>query len=90
MTGYEILVDPQRLLRIRFMDSSHGEQNLVALTCAYVPARGSDGTARVAVDIVVDPAMQNPGVPYYCDPQRLRHYVIPPGDLRGVHPYLSK
>lgn len=88
MTSYEILVDPQRLLRIRFLDAAREEQNLVALTCAYIPARSSDGTARVAVEIVVDPAMQNPGVPYYCDPQGLRHYVIPPGHLRGIHPYL--
>lgn len=90
MTSYDILVDPKRLLRIRFLDPARDEQSLVALTCAYVPARGSDGTSRVAVEIVVDPAMQNPGVPYYCDPQRLRHYMIPPAHLRGVQPYVSK
>jgi hypothetical protein len=60
---------------------------MVALTCAYVPTHGSDGLARIAVEIVVDPAMQNPGVAYYCDPQRLQHHVIPPSYLRGAHPY---
>ena len=90
MTSYEILVDPKRLLRIRFLDPTRDEQDLVALTCAYVPARAPDGSPRVAVEIVVDPAMQNPGVPYYCDPQRLRHYTIPPGHLRGIQPYLSR
>jgi len=90
MTSYELLVDPQRLLRVRFLDpAGHTEQSLVALTCAYVPARGPDGKHRVAVEIVVDPAMQNPGVAYYCDPQRLQRHVIPPGSLRGIHPYLS-
>jgi hypothetical protein len=89
MTSYEILVDPQRLLRIRFVDPASGQQNLVAVTCGYVPARGPDGTAKVAVEIVVDPAMQNPGVPYYCDPQRLQRYVIPPGYLKGVQPYVA-
>jgi hypothetical protein len=89
MTTYEILVDPQRLLRVRFLDAARAEQRLVALTCAYVPVRGNTGKLQVAVEIVVDPAMQNPGVAYYCDPQRLQHHVIPPGHLRGVHPYLS-
>jgi len=90
VTSYEVLVDPQRLLRIRFLDPAQSaEQTMVALTCAYVPARGSDGKPRVAVEIVVDPAMQNPAVPYYCDPQRLQHHVIPPGHLRGIHPYLA-
>jgi hypothetical protein len=90
MTSYEILVDPHRLLRIRFLDEARTEQDMVALTCAYVPARGTSGKVQVAVEIVVDPAMQNPGVPYYCDPQRLQHHVIPPGHLRGILPYLSK
>lgn len=87
---YEILVDPQRLLRVRFLDATRAEQNLVALTCAYVPVRSSTGKLQVAVEIVVDPAMQNPGAAYYCDPQRLQHHVIPPGHLRGIHPYLSQ
>lgn len=90
MTSYEILVDPQRLLRVRFVDAAQVEKNLVALTCAYVPVRGNRGRPQVAVEIVVDPAMQNPGVVYYCDPQRLQHYVIPPGHLRGIIPYLSQ
>ncbi|HEX8109787.1 MAG TPA: hypothetical protein VF516_18780 [Kofleriaceae bacterium] len=90
MTTYEILVDPQRLLRVRFVDATRTEQNLVALTCAYVPVRGTTGQLQVAVEVVVDPAMQNPGVAYYCDPQRLQHHVIPPGHLRGIHPYLSQ
>jgi hypothetical protein len=90
VTSYELLVDPQRLLRVRFMDlTQQTEQSMVALTCAYVPVRGPDGKPRVAVEIVEDPAMQNPGVAYYCDPQRLRRHVIPPGCLRGIHPYLS-
>ena len=90
MTSYEIFVDPQRLLRIRFIDPDRAEQDMVAVTCAYVPARGTNGKTQVPVEIVVDPAMQNPGVPYYCDPQRLQHYLIPPGHLRGIHPYSSK
>jgi hypothetical protein len=89
VTSYELLIDPQRLLRVRFSDPTrHTEQSLVALTCAYVPVRGSDGKPRVAVEIVVDSAMQNPSVAYYCDPQRLQRHVIPPGCLRGIHPYL--
>lgn len=87
--SYEILVDPQRLLRVRFLDAQRSEQTLVALTCAYVPARGATGKLQVAVEIVVDPAMQNPGTPYYCDPQRLQHHVIPPVHLKGIHPYSS-
>lgn len=88
MTSYEILVDPPRLLRIRFLDAGT-EQKLVALTCAYVAVPGADGKTRVAVEIVADPAMQNPGVAYYCDPQRLQRYLISPGHLRGIRPYLS-
>jgi hypothetical protein len=83
VTSYDILVDPQRLLRIRFLDAAREDQNLVALTCGYVPVRSSDGTARVAVEIVIDPAMQNPGVPYYCDPQGLRHYYLVSEVLTG-------
>jgi hypothetical protein len=84
-----ILVDPQRLLRIRFLDPARAEQSLVALSCGYVPTRGQDGKARVAVEIVVDSAMQNPAVPYYCDPQRLQRFVIPPGHLQGIQPYMT-
>jgi hypothetical protein len=90
MSSYELLVDPQRLLRVRYLDAARSEQHVVALTCAYVPVHTASGSAQVAVEIVVDPAMQNPVVPYYCDPQRLQHQVIPPGHLRGIHPYLSK
>lgn len=90
MTTYEILVDPQRLLRVRFVDATRAEQDLVALTCAYIPVRGNRGARQVAVEIVVDPAMQNPGVAYYCDPQRLQHHVIPPAHLRGILPYLAR
>jgi hypothetical protein len=86
---YEMLVDPQRLLRVRFLDATRAEQDLVALTCAYVPVRSITGKLQVAVEVVVDPAMQNPGVAYYCDPQRLQHHIIPPGHLRGILPYLS-
>jgi hypothetical protein len=87
---YEMLVDPQRLLRVRFLDATRAEQDLVALTCAYVPVHSSTGKLQVAVEVVVDPAMQNPGVAYYCDPQRLQHHIIPPGHLRGILPYLSR
>ena len=87
MTSYDILVDPERLLRVRFLDPARTEQNLVALTCGYVPVHGTDGRIRVAVEIVVDPMMQNPAVPYYCDPQRLQRYLVAPGDLRGIMPY---
>jgi hypothetical protein len=60
MSSYDMFVDPERLLRIRFLEPGSSEQILVALTCVYVPARSSDGTSRVAVEIIVDPAMQNP------------------------------
>lgn len=87
MSSYDILIDPQRLMRVKFLDPARVEQNMVALTCGYVPARGSDARVRVAVEIVVDPAEQNPAVPYYCDPQRLQRYLVAPGDLRGIMPY---
>ena len=75
MTSYEVLVDPERLLIVRFVHPENRvEQRVVALTCAYVPATGVDGRTRIAIEIVVDPAMQNPGAPYYCDPERLAHF----------------
>ncbi|HET7501583.1 MAG TPA: hypothetical protein VFK02_11285 [Kofleriaceae bacterium] len=88
MTSHEILVDPQRLVRVRFLDpTQRTEQLLVALTCSYVPVRSTDGTVRIAVELVADPAMQNPAVPYYCDPLRLQRSLIPPSSLRGITPY---
>jgi hypothetical protein len=89
MTTYDLLVDPVRLLRVRFVEpSTNAEVAVVAITCAYVPAVGPNGYT-IAVEIVTDSSMQNPGVPYYCDPTHLTHYLIPPKNLRGINPYLS-
>jgi hypothetical protein len=43
---YDILIVPQQLLRIRFLDVARNERDMVALTCAYVPAQGADGARR--------------------------------------------
>jgi hypothetical protein len=84
---YDLLVDPSRLVRVRFVEPvSSTELTVVAITCAYVPAVGARGRA-VAVEIVADLAMPNPGAPYYCPPTRLTQYLIPPRNLRGIQPY---
>jgi len=86
---YEVAVDPENLLNVRYVDPlQRVEVRVVALTCAYVPVIGNDGRRRVAVELVFDPVEQTPGVPYYCEPQRLQQVLIPPGFLRGVHPYV--
>jgi hypothetical protein len=87
---YEVAVDPENLLRVRYQDPLHlNDATIVALTCAYVPAIGRGGQRQVAVELVFDPAEQNPANAYYCDPQRLQQVLIPPGSLRGIKPYLT-
>ena len=90
MIGHDLLVDPRQLLLVRFLGADEAERKLVALICAYVLAHGDDGTARVAVEIIVDSAIQKPIVAYYCDPQRLERYLIPPRYLREVRPYVAR
>lgn len=86
--NYEVAVDPENLIKVRCLHPVLGtEMLLVALACAYVPVTGMNGRRQVAVEVVYDPAEQNPAVPYYADPMRLQQLLIPPGHLRGVHPY---
>ena len=87
MIAYDVLVDPDRMLRVRFVDAQGNERNVNALTCSYVPAPTHAGTVGVAVQVVVDPAVPAPQQAYYCAPARLQHHLLAPGKLRGVSPY---
>jgi hypothetical protein len=85
---YEVAVDPENLVTVKYVDSSGSEVRVVALTCSYVPVWSTAGRRQVAIELVFDPAMPNPAVPYYCEPQRLQQVLIPPKALRGISSYL--
>jgi hypothetical protein len=85
--NYEVAVDPENLVKVRYVDSQGTTVAVVALTCAYVPALGSGSRRQIAIEIVFDPMMQNPAVPYYCDPHQLRQVLVSPRALRGIGPY---
>ena len=84
---YNLLVDPQRLLLVRFVDDEGATQAVVALTCTYVVARSASGRAGVAIEVVVDPSTPHPAVAYYCPQQRLQRVLVPPGRVKVVSPY---
>jgi hypothetical protein len=83
----EILIDPRRLVRVKFKDALGQPRDVVAVTCAYVPARASDGTMRVAIEIVFDPSVPHPSGAYYVPSARLERQLVAPAKLERVKPY---
>ena len=86
---YELPIDPQRLLRVRFLRPDGSVTELVVLTCAYVSVMTSSGTRAVAVHLTWDPQNQNPTAPYSCPEENLTKQVISPHSLQLVSPFLS-
>lgn len=81
--NYLQVVDPQRLLVVELADS----RSLVVLSIGYVPAMDATGARCVALELVYDPAVGAPSVPYTCPVERLRRELVPPGSVRKVRPY---
>ncbi len=86
---YAVAVDPENLLKVKYVDPAQQiELTRVVLTCAYVPAIGKGGHRQVAIELVFDPAVPHPVVPYYSEPHHLQRLLIAPSALRGISPYL--
>ncbi|MBI4699724.1 MAG: hypothetical protein HY744_00930 [Deltaproteobacteria bacterium] len=87
MSAYEHAVDPQRMLRVAFVDGAGSELEVAAVTCAYVPAHSPAGDLRVALQIVWDPGNPNPAAPYYCPADRFERILLPPARVKRIGPY---
>lgn len=88
MITYDVLVDPKKMLRVRFADADGAVQDVAAVTCAYVPAQAGH-VVGIAIQVVIDPGMPDPTQPYYCPQDRLQYRLMAPGQLKGVSPYLK-
>lgn len=84
---YELVVNPQKMLRVIFQHPTEGEREVTALTCAYVPAISPNGETSVAIELVWDPHDQNPRSPYTCPVERLERLLLSPSRLKKIRPY---
>jgi hypothetical protein len=87
MSSRMLLVDPSRLLVVT-VRVGQDTLNYLALSCSYVVAHGNARPASVAVEILFDPAHNEPSEPYYCPPNRVRRERVAPGSVVRVRPYL--
>jgi hypothetical protein len=84
---YELVVDPRRMLRVTIGEPGGGESEIVALTCAYVPATNPDGRRTVALEVMWDPDNTSPTSVYLCSEDRLSRLLLPPVRVRRIRPY---
>ena len=87
MIAVDLTIDPQTLVRVRYLDIGGAEHELVAVTCRYVPVTQTDGRRGIAFEVLWDPAEQTPPQPYWCPQGRLRRLLFPPARVRHVRPY---
>ncbi len=87
MNGFELLIDPQQLLVVAFLDDDGSMRTLLAITCRYLPVMSSTGIPSVGIEVVSDPTHPNPVEPYYCTPQNLHRTLIAPVRVRSIRPY---
>jgi hypothetical protein len=83
---YEVVVDPQKMLEVTIEEPT-GIKQVVAVTCAYVPATNAGGGASVALEVVWDPANTKPDASYLCPPERLSRVLLPPARVKRIRPY---
>ena len=89
MSEYERLIDPQALVIVTFEEPLGVSNEVLAVSCSYVPATTKLGQRVIVLEVWSDPGHRTPQAPYYCPAGRLKRILIAPTRVRHVRPYLS-
>jgi hypothetical protein len=84
--SYDLRVDPERLVVVRYDDPAAGPAEVLAIACRYAPVV-QEGGRRIAIEVLWDPAEQAPHAPYYCPRERLARRLVEPARVLAVRPY---
>lgn len=73
-----IHVNPDRLLRVTYIDAAGNEQSVVALVCHYTAVN-----EKIAVEVLFDPIEPEPSAVYQCPRERIEQIVLSPKKVNG-------
>ena len=83
----DLLIDPERFVRVTHALPDGSTAITVAVVCAYVSVR-QHGEYTVAIEVIFDPTVQPPNdLPreaYLCSYERLERMLLPPKDVKQI------